>query len=442
MSIPGHEILRFQYLKVELKKQHWRRFIDSTNPGAAALLAKMAYTKDEKRQVRTAFLRKMLRLRKDLDDARVSLIYLTNGGITLTEIDNPSFKNIEDILGELSKEKNTKINIALFGQPGSGKSSIINAIIGENVAEVSTRTDTTTEEGSIIWGEDDSLLLTDLPGFGTSQFPANDYWQRFSLDKYDLFVCVFSGKFHQADDELFNKIIEKGKPCIFVRNYSDTLFDTKRIKTKDELKVEIREALEQRYGEAAKLIFTSCVTGEGIGELIEEIENRLSTSKRAKWERNAKAYSIEFLMKKKAACKKLITLTSAAAAANGLNPIPGLNIAIDIGILQKMFTQIRKSFDLSEDKLKSRLHLYPHLANVVNNLLKSVSTHGVISLLEKQAGKVAAQQLSKYIPFIGQAISASAGFGITYLAGNSYLDNCYEVAEAMLKEDLNYAITE
>jgi small GTP-binding protein len=360
----------------------------------------------------------------------------------LTELNPASFNNIQEIINELGKEKNTKINIALFGQPGSGKSSLINAIIGENVAEVSTRTDTTTEEGSVVWGEDDSLLLTDLPGFGTSQFPANEYWQRFTLDKYDLFICVFSGKFHQADDELFNKIIEKGKPCIFVRNYSDTLFDTKRLKTKDDLKAEIREAVAQRYGVDTRLIFTSCVTGEGVGELIEEIENRLSASKRAKWERNAKAYSLDFLKKKKEACKKFISLTAAAAAANGLNPIPGLNIAIDIGILQKMFMQIRKNFDLSEDKLKSRLHLYPHLANVANNILKSVSTQGVIHLLEKQAGHVAAQQLSKYIPFIGQAISATAGFGITYMAGKSYLDNCYEVAEAMLKEDLHYSISE
>lgn len=217
----------------------------------------------------------------------------------MTELNPASFNNIQEIINELGKEKNTKINIALFGQPGSGKSSLINAIIGENVAEVSTRTDTTTEEGSVVWGEDDSLLLTDLPGFGTSQFPANEYWQRFTLDKYDLFICVFSGKFHQADDELFNKIIEKGKPCIFRRNYSDTLFDTKRLKTKDDLKAEIREAVAQRYGVDTRLIFTSCVTGEGVGELIEEIENRLSASKRAKWERNAKAYSLDFLKKKR-----------------------------------------------------------------------------------------------------------------------------------------------
>ncbi|WP_372663151.1 Rpn family recombination-promoting nuclease/putative transposase [Cohnella sp.] len=74
MAIPGHDIMRFQFLKVELKKQDWRRFIDSDNPVAAALLAKMGYNQREKRELRFAYLRMILRLRKKLDDARLALI--------------------------------------------------------------------------------------------------------------------------------------------------------------------------------------------------------------------------------------------------------------------------------------------------------------------------------------------------------------------------------
>jgi len=51
MEIPGHEILRFQFLKVELRNQNWRQFIQSDNPVAAALLAKMGYNERERRQV-------------------------------------------------------------------------------------------------------------------------------------------------------------------------------------------------------------------------------------------------------------------------------------------------------------------------------------------------------------------------------------------------------
>ena len=74
MEIPEHDILRFQFLKVELRKQNWRKFIDSNNPVAAALLAKMGYTKREAREVRGEFLRMFMQLRTRLDTARLALI--------------------------------------------------------------------------------------------------------------------------------------------------------------------------------------------------------------------------------------------------------------------------------------------------------------------------------------------------------------------------------
>lgn len=46
MAIPEYDILRFQFLKVELRSKPWRTFIESDNPVAAALLAKMAYNTD------------------------------------------------------------------------------------------------------------------------------------------------------------------------------------------------------------------------------------------------------------------------------------------------------------------------------------------------------------------------------------------------------------
>ncbi|MEC0332527.1 Rpn family recombination-promoting nuclease/putative transposase [Paenibacillus macerans] len=74
MSTPQQPILRFEFMKVEMRKQPWRQFIDSGNPVAAALLAKMGYTKGEKREIRLAYLRMILRLQGKLDDARMALI--------------------------------------------------------------------------------------------------------------------------------------------------------------------------------------------------------------------------------------------------------------------------------------------------------------------------------------------------------------------------------
>ncbi|EBK2060025.1 hypothetical protein AAL85_24850 [Salmonella enterica subsp. enterica serovar Typhi] len=62
MSIPGEDILQFRFLKVELINQPWRKFIDSNNPVAAALLAKMGYNKGEERELHFSYLRMLLKL--------------------------------------------------------------------------------------------------------------------------------------------------------------------------------------------------------------------------------------------------------------------------------------------------------------------------------------------------------------------------------------------
>lgn len=74
LSIPEFSILHFQFLKVELRNNDWRKFIESDNPVAAALLSKMGYNREERRELRLEYLRMLLRLRKQLDDARMSLI--------------------------------------------------------------------------------------------------------------------------------------------------------------------------------------------------------------------------------------------------------------------------------------------------------------------------------------------------------------------------------
>jgi isocitrate/isopropylmalate dehydrogenase len=59
--------LRFHFFKIELRRLSWRRFVDSANPVAAALLAKMGYNKKEKREMRLHYLRMLLKLRNQLD---------------------------------------------------------------------------------------------------------------------------------------------------------------------------------------------------------------------------------------------------------------------------------------------------------------------------------------------------------------------------------------
>ena len=85
------------------------------------------------------------------------------------------------------------VTIVLFGQPGSGKSSLINAICGYQAAPVGVETDTTREP---LFVEHGDVTFIDLPGYGTPAFPWQHFLEEFQPFQYDLFLCVFSDKLH------------------------------------------------------------------------------------------------------------------------------------------------------------------------------------------------------------------------------------------------------
>jgi predicted GTPase len=87
--------------------------------------------------------------------------------------------NQEDLyrkIAERCREKieefeNTEVHCALIGQSGSGKSSLINAIAGEKIANVGV-VETTSEPRPF---KHQGIMFTDLPGCGTAKYPKAQY---------------------------------------------------------------------------------------------------------------------------------------------------------------------------------------------------------------------------------------------------------------------------
>ncbi|MFN5182056.1 MAG: GTPase [Bacteroidota bacterium] len=334
---------------------------------------------------------------------------------------------------KLSKEENSNVRVALFGQPGAGKSSILNKLIGNHVAVTGQRTDVTVKEEVYDWN---GIHLVDLPGFGTKQFPKEGYFEKFKIETFDLFLCVFSGKFHQPDSEFFKEIKSRDKVCLFVRNKHDEIWEEGR--ELSELEEEIlTDVKKQVNAEDINVVFTSCRLNYGFDALQNLILENLEPAKRERWARGAKAYSVEFLENKRTACKKYVYIAAGAAAANALNPIPGADIAVDLSVIATLFSSIRSSYGLTNEKLKSVEIALPTVAPLANNIVKYAAKEGAIMLLKKFIGRQAVKQVSKYIPFVGQAVAASAGFAITTAAGVSYLNDCHEVAKKVLENDLS-----
>jgi len=335
----------------------------------------------------------------------------------------------EQILRTVENDKTEKIKVAFFGQPGAGKSSLMNGIVGRPVAQTSQKTDTT-QEAQII--EHNDLLLVDLPGYGTSKFPRNEYFQDFRPEQYELFLCIFSGKFNKNDTDFFRKLKEAGRICLFVRTKADEIWDDGKSdqESRQDIKIDVKKQVND---ETVQVYFTSCKNhNEGIAKLIDAIGENITPAKYDKFYCSVATLCDKHLEIKKDVCKRLTTQYAALAATNALNPIPVADVSIDIAIILKLFSKIRDCFGLDDEEIKKMTPLLP--LPLINNILTYATKEGLMVLLKKYSTKAVAKEFAKYIPFVGPVIAGSIGFAITKLAGNEYLDNCYKVAELILKQ--------
>lgn len=340
----------------------------------------------------------------------------------------------EQIRQRMTIDDAVRVSIALFGQPGCGKSSLINRLTGQKLAVEGVRNDVTTERQEFEWN---GLALVDLPGYDTARFPAGEYLDRFRVMDFDLLLCVFDGKFHKADTELFHEVTRRGKTCLFVRNKHDTLWQDG--KEPAELEREVTDNVAEQVGTRQTVYFTSCRLNTGLGELEQAIKACLEPAKQERWVRAAKAYTQEFLLEKKRLCEQRVKWSAVVAAASGTVPIPGANFAIDIPVLVSLFKFIRETYGLTDKALTAKEFAVPALTPMVNSVVKYASTEGVLMLLKECSGMVVAEQISKFVPFVGTMVAASLGFAIVRKIGNIYLGDCHRLAEAVLKVQLKVA---
>lgn len=363
----------------------------------------------------------------DRHQARAALRALELGHVRTAGIED----DVTRIRRELEALEATPVRIGLFGQPGAGKSSLINALTGQPLAEVGDATDTTAAAATYAW---EGVALVDLPGFGTERFPAATFIQRFRIDDLDLLLCVVDGKIREADAHLFRVVRARGKPCILVRTKIDLppRPGTSVAVQRDEIRRDLRRQVQE---DNAPVVFVSSISREGLPELERAVYERLEDARQHRWVCATKAYTEDHLARKRAACERIVLRYAGLAAANGVDPVPGLDLAVDLGLLLKMFAEIRRTYGLSDAALH-KLERMPTVATAAQKILGALTREGVKRLLARFATREAAKEAAKWVPIVGHAIAATLGFWIAKAAGDDYVETCREVARATLDEQL------
>jgi len=125
--------------------------------------------------------------------------------------------------------------IAIVGRPNVGKSTLLNALLGQKISITSKKPQTTRHRIlGILTEENKQAILVDTPGLHTEEKRAiNRLMNRAassSIAEVELIMFLVEGTHWTQDDELvLSKVKQSGAPCILVVNKTDNISD------KDEL---------------------------------------------------------------------------------------------------------------------------------------------------------------------------------------------------------------
>lgn len=159
--------------------------------------------------------------------------------------------------------------ITICGRPNVGKSTLTNALVGEKIAIVSDKPQTTRSRiTAIVERGETQLVLMDTPGFHKPRTRLGDYMVNVvsqSVADVDLVLLLVEpvAEMGKQEEGLIARLRESGAPAVLVINKIDTVERARLL--------EVMALYSAAYDFAA-LIPISAKTGEGIPELLDEME--------------------------------------------------------------------------------------------------------------------------------------------------------------------------
>lgn len=196
-----------------------------------------------------------------------------------TEIDD-----LETMLGKLDR---MVVQIAAFGMVGRGKSSLLNALVGQPVFETGPLHGVTRDAQRVNWsineeliGETERALRVTLPAVGQSQVELIDTPGLDEIDgdtraalaeqvakQADLILFVISGDMTKIEQIALSQLREAGKPIILVFNKVDQYPEADRMaiyhKIRDDRVKELVSPLEIVMVAASPLVKTAILRPDG-----------------------------------------------------------------------------------------------------------------------------------------------------------------------------------
>ncbi|GAA8530133.1 hypothetical protein oki1106_04930 [Helicobacter pylori] len=337
------------------------------------------------------------------------------------------------------------MNILLMGYTGSGKSSLINALFGKEIAKAGVGKPITQHLEKYI-DEQKGLILWDTKGIEGKDY--HDTMQSIKKEMEDSFktlsekeaidvayLCVkeTSGRIQERERELLSFTKSWNIPTIVV-------FTHTQAEAGDAFVQETKEIIGEEWGfkgfvrayvrvNSVAFSFRGLkVPVEGLEELVDETKKYLSDAEKNKRRHFLSIQKVKIQERKQAMieeCKTIIHVASGAAGAAGLIPIPFSDALAIAPIQAGMIYKMNDAFGVE--------------------LENSVATSLITGLLGvtavAQVGRTLVNGFLKFIPVVGSVAGGATAAIITEGIGFAYLkvlEKCFndETGEVKLPDEV------
>jgi GTP-binding protein len=196
---------------------------------------------------------------------------------------------LDEVISHLPKideiPETNEIKVAIVGRPNVGKSSLLNAFVGENRAIVSPISGTTRDAiDTVVEREGQTYRIIDTAGirkkknveYGPEFFGINRAFKAIRRADVVLLVIDAIDGVTEQDQKLAGRIIEEGRACVLVVNKWDAV-------EKDSYTIyDYEKLLQERlhFTEWAEIIFVSALTGQRVEKILELVNNAAESHKR------------------------------------------------------------------------------------------------------------------------------------------------------------------
>lgn len=350
---------------------------------------------------------------------------------------------------ELIKKEKPKMNVLLMGGTGVGKSSLINALFGEEIAKAGVGKPITQHLEKYI-DEQKGLILWDTQGIEAADYhdtmqsikqrmeevsPSKGHDEKEAEEKiiHMAYLCILESYPRVEERELLSFAKHWNIPTIVV-------FTNTQAEAGEAFVQETKGIIGEEWGfkgfvrayvrvNSVAFSFRGLkVPVEGLEELVAETEKCLSDAIKNK-KRHFLSIQKANIQKRKQAmieeCKTIIHVASGAVGAAGLIPIPFSDAFAIAPIQAGMIYKMNDAFGMDLDKSVG--------ASLVAGLLSVTAV--------AQVGRTIASGLLKFIPVVGSVVRGATAAVITEGIGFAYLkvlEKCFndETGEVNLPSEV------